>query len=189
MPIEAELKAVVLDPENVRKALQARASGESSVYRDTYYDLPARVLESERRELRIRSVDSAGQVRHVLTYKAPTVDAASGSKPEFETEVVDRSATESILAGLGYEVTIAFEKHCENFSFSVDRRDVLATLVRIPEVEGSGTFLEIETVTEEADLHSALSVLSAILLDLGVGPEDRTTDLYTDLVANHRSDR
>ena len=55
MAIEAELKAVVRDPEAVMAQLEeAYGPGRPEVYQDTYYDLPTGALTSEDRELRIR---------------------------------------------------------------------------------------------------------------------------------------
>lgn len=184
--IEAELKAVVRDPETVMERLEAAyGSGRHEVYRDAYYDVPEGVLMGGDRELRIRTVHAADDTRTVLTYKGARVDEASGSKPEHETRVDDADAAHAILRGLGYVPVIAFEKRCRNYDLQHDGRALLATLVRVPEIDG--TFIELETIAKtEDDLPAALAVVRAVLAGLGIAEGDLTTEQYTDAVAAAR---
>lgn len=191
--IEAELKARVHSPEAVMRLLDERAEARVEVYQDTYYDRPDGSLEKQDQELRLRTVrGTAGPrtangltgLRTVLTFKGATVDEASGSKPEHETRVEDSEAAHAILQGLGYVPAIAFEKWCRNYDFEARGRQLLATLVRVPEIDG--TFLEVETIVDEDDVTAALDDIRAVLADLGIGPEDLTRELYTDAVAAQR---
>jgi adenylate cyclase class 2 len=79
---------------------------------------------------------------------------------------------------------IAFEKRCRNYDFEAHGRKMLATLVRVPEIDG--TFLEVETLVEEDDLASALNDIHAVLTGLGVSPKDLTRETYTGAVAAQR---
>ncbi|MBB1245843.1 CYTH domain-containing protein [Streptomyces durbertensis] len=185
--IEAEWKAVVREPERVRAGLEARAGGEGrvEVYRDTYYDAPDGGLEREGRELRVRTVrGDDGRQRTVLTYKGSAVDAATGSKPETETAVDDGEAMHEVHRALGHRAVIEFEKHCLNYRFASGAWAPLATLVEVPEVAGS--WLEVETMAAEERLDEALAVVRDVMLALGVGDGDFTTELYTDAVAAAR---
>ena len=183
--IEAELKARLTDPEPVRASLGEHASSERATYHDIYLDTPDRALVKAGEELRLRSVDVAGAtVRHVLTYKEPAIDAESGSKPEHESAVASPDAVTRILQGLGYEVVIEFTKECENFRFTTAGRDFLATLVRVPEIDG--TFLEVETMADEAEFDAAIDAVGAVLDPLGVDRSSLTTELYTDAVREAR---
>ncbi|GAA1216676.1 hypothetical protein GCM10009665_03180 [Kitasatospora nipponensis] len=186
MAIEAELKAIVRDPEAVMERLEeAHGPGRPEVYRDTYYDTPTGSLDQGDRELRIRTVHAADATRTMLTYKGARVDAVSGSKPEHETRVEDAEAAHDIVRGLGYVPVIAFEKHCRNYSFVAAGRELLATLVRVPEIDG--TFLEVETIAAvDGDLTEALAVVRKVLADLGIEDGDLTIELYTDAVAASR---
>ncbi|MEZ0069469.1 adenylate cyclase class 2 [Streptacidiphilus sp. MAP12-20] len=181
--IEAELKAVVHDPEHVMALLEARAPGRPQVYQDTYYDLPDGSLMDGDRELRVRTVHGRNETRSVLTYKGARVDV-SGSKPELETRVDDPAAMHAMLAGLGYVKAIAFEKRCRNYEFEAANRKMLATLVRVPELDG--TFLELETIVEQDELTAALDDIRAVLQSFGIGEQDLTDELYTDAVAARR---
>ncbi|MFD7404541.1 class IV adenylate cyclase [Streptomyces sp. NPDC059866] len=182
--IEAELKARVHAPEAVMRQLEARAAARVEVYRDTYYDRPDGSLENAGEELRVRTVHGADGTRTVLTYKGPVVDEASGSKPEHETRVEDAEAAHAILRGLGHVPFIAFEKRCRNYDFEARGRKMLATLVRVPEIEG--TFLEVETLADEDEVTVALDDIRVVLAELGIGPDDLTRETYTGAVAAQR---
>lgn len=182
--IEAELKARVRDPDGLHARLSDLAAGERSVYRDVYYDHPGRDLTVAGRELRLRVIESAAGTRSLLTFKEPAVDAASGSKPEHETQVSDPVAVGVLLTGVGLEVVVAFEKHCTNYRFSTGGRDLLATVVTVPELDG--TFIELETMTEPGDVDAALADVRAVLRRLGIEGGDFTTEQYTDAVLASR---
>ncbi|MEU6221911.1 class IV adenylate cyclase [Streptomyces sp. NPDC047022] len=182
--IEAELKARVHAPEAVMQRLDKMATARIEVYQDTYYDRPDGSLDKAGEELRVRTVHGADGTRTVLTYKGAVVDEASGSKPEHETRVEDTESAHAILRGLGHAPVIAFEKRCRNYDFTAHGRHMLATLVRVPEL--NGTFLEVETLVDEDEVSTALDDIRAVLTDLGIGPEDLTRELYTDAVAAQR---
>ena len=183
--IEAELKARVQDPASLRTRLRRLSDEEITVYYDTYYDWPGRDLTAQGRELRVRVMEADGVRRAVLTYKEPAADVASGSKPEHETKVGDASVVDSILRGLGLEHLVSFEKHCANYRFTTRRRDMLATVVTLPEIDG--VFLELETTADEADLTAALDDVRTVLGELSIAEEDLTTELYTDAVMRART--
>ncbi|MET7781498.1 class IV adenylate cyclase [Streptomyces mirabilis] len=183
--IEAELKARVHSPEAVMRQLDERAEARIEVYQDTYYDRPEGSLEKRDQELRVRTVHGAHGLRTVLTFKDAAVDERSGSKPEHETRVEDSEAAHAILRGLGYVPVIAFEKRCRNYGFEARGRQMLATLVRVPELDG--TFLEVETIVDEDDVSAALADVRAVLEELGIGTDDLTRETYTGAVAAQRS--
>jgi adenylate cyclase class 2 len=183
--IEAELKARVTDPEALSRALGRLAGGEPSTYRDVYYDYPAGNLTAAGRELRVRVVETAATGRTVLTYKEPAADQASQSKPEHETTAASAQVLDVILSALGLVHMVAFEKHCVNYRFTAKGRDMLATLVTVPEI--SGTFLELETMADGDDLDAALADVRAVLSGLGIGEDALTTDAYTAAVMRARA--
>ncbi|MEW5353338.1 MULTISPECIES: class IV adenylate cyclase [unclassified Streptomyces] len=183
--IEAELKAQVHEPEAVMRRLEERAPARVEVYRDTYYDRPDGSLDKADQELRVRTVHGADGTRTVLTYKDAAVDEVSGSKPEYETAVADAEAAHAILRGLGHVPVIAFEKRCRNYDFEARGRRMLATLVRVPEIDG--TFLELETLAAEADVAAALDDVRAVLAELGIEAQDLTRETYTGAVAAQRA--
>ncbi len=184
MPVEAELTAILGDPAHVRAELAARAAAERCVYSDTYYDRPDHGMDAAGYELRVRTITTGKASRTVLTYKEPAV-ADWGAKPEHETVVGDPEIMRTIFTGLGLVELISFTKHCENYRFTAQGRDLLATVVRIPELDGQ-TFLELETMAEPDDMPAVHTVLQTVLGELGVSPHDLTTESYTARVAARR---
>jgi adenylate cyclase class 2 len=186
--VEAELKARVRDPDHVRSRLDQLARPEASTYADRYFDYPDRRLGEAGEELRVRTISGAdGHRRTVLTYKAPPVDSGSGSKPEYETVVGDADVVATVLSALGAREFIAFEKRCTNYRFTMHGRDLLATLVRVPELEDE-MFIELETIAEADDVDQALTVVRTVLVELGIGEDDLTSETYTGAVAAQRDD-
>ncbi|MEY9930146.1 adenylate cyclase class 2 [Catenulispora sp. GP43] len=182
MPIEAELKARVRDVPALLAALDRRAEREMVVCHDRYFDSPDGTFASAGHELRIRTVETDAGVRNLLTFRKSGADAASGSRPEYETTVGDADVAESIVLGLGYRPMVALWKQCSNYRWRQGGRDLLATVVTVPEIEG--TFVELETVAEaDGDLSAALDAARATLVELGIADHDLTTELYTDAVA------
>ncbi|MFI6700628.1 class IV adenylate cyclase [Streptomyces sp. NPDC050509] len=185
--IEAELKACVHAPEAVTQELEKLATARVEVYQDTYFDSPNRCLDKQDQELRLRTVHGTDGVRTLLTFKDATVDETSGAKPEHETLVADAEAAHAIVKGLGYAPVITFEKRCRNYRFEAAGRAMLATLVRVPEVDG--TYIEVETLVAEDDVQAALADVRAVLQSLGIGQDDLTRELYTDAVIARRGER
>jgi adenylate cyclase class 2 len=185
--IEAELKAKLVDVESVRAELDKLASGRSATYRDAYFDHPAGSLDAAGKEVRLRTIDGDGGVRHLLTFKTAAVDEASGSKPEHETEVTDPDAVVELLAGVGCVIWVEFTKECVNYSFERGGRSFLATVVRVPEIDGD--FLEVETRAQEGDVSAALDAVRRVFADLGVTNGELTNDTYTAAVLSARRGR
>jgi adenylate cyclase, class 2 len=183
--IEAELKARLAQPHMVRARLEALARGTRATYWDAYFDTPDHALDSRDMEIRLRSVDDDEGQRDLLTFKAPAVDEASRSKPEYESQVIDPDAITVMLQALGMDIEVEFTKECTNYDLTSDGRRFLATLVRVPELDGE--FLEVETQTTEEDLPAALAAVRGLMAVLGVSEDELTTDTYTDAVTAARA--
>ena len=61
---------------------------------------------------------------------------------------------------------------------------MLATVVRVPELDG--TFIEVETMTDEDNTTAALADIRAVLHQLGIAEDDLSTEQYTDAVLTAR---
>ncbi|MFE6645245.1 class IV adenylate cyclase [Nocardioides sp. NPDC057772] len=182
--IEVELKAKVSDVDHVRAELERLAPGIDETYHDTYYDLPDETLTARDQELRVRTVTNDSGSRSLLTFKTAPVETASGSRPEHETEMTDPTVADTVLKALGAMELISFRKLCRNHRFEAESRDVLATLVEVPEIEG--TYLEVETLAPADDVEAGLGTIRAVLAKLGIGDGDLTTETYTGAVAAAR---
>jgi adenylate cyclase, class 2 len=183
--IEAEYKARLRNPDTVRRQLRERARPDIVTYHDTYLDDAQKKLSKADQELRLRTIESGASSTHLLTFKDAAIDRTTGSKPEYETSVSDRSMLDHIIHLLGYSPVISFSKECENYRFATSGRDVLATIVTVPEIQG--TYLELETQASPPDLDAALADLRTILIDLDVTSDELTTELYTDAVTRERA--
>lgn len=178
--IEAEIKARLSDPDAVRRRLDERTAGVREVYSDIYFDTSDRSLTAGDRELRVRTITGPDGARHLLTYKGQAADAETGSKPEAETDVADPEAAREILEGLGYGADLAFTKECTNYRLISHGREFLATVVTVPEIDG--TFIEVETQSPEEEMGAALDAVRSLLADLGVKRDEWSTEAYTDAV-------
>jgi len=184
--VEAELKALARDPERIHAALSQRAVGERLIYSDRYFDYPDRGWTRRGNELRVRTVTGElGPTQALLTFKEPAVDEASGSKPEHETAVGDADVLVTVLTALGVEQIVAFKKRCVNYRFTAQGRDLVATVVTVPELAGQ-TFIELETLADPGDVDAALDLVRSVLRELGIEDSDLTTQAYTDAVAARR---
>jgi len=182
--IEAELKALVRDPQALTAALDARAPAERATYSDTYYDTPARDLTGTDRELRVRIIDREG-LRHCrLTYKEAAVPGTS-SKPEHETSVGDPAVFATLFRGLGLQVLVELTKHCANYRLDHGGYRMLATVVSVPEL--ADTFVEVETqVPAPGDVPPALQAIQGLLAEWGIGASDLNSRDYTDMIQEAR---
>lgn len=182
--IEVELKAKVSDVDHVRPELERLAPGIDETYHDTYYDLPDETLTARDQELRVRTVTNDAGSRSLLTFKTAPVEKTSGSRPEHETELADPAVADTVLKALGAVELISFRKLCRNHRFEAEGREVLATLVEVPEIEG--TYLEVETLAPTDDVEAGLGTIRTVLAKLGIGDGDLTTETYTGAVAAAR---
>jgi adenylate cyclase class 2 len=99
--------------------------------------------------------------------------------------VASAGVVDVIFSALGLEHLVAFEKRCVNYRFTARGRDMLATVVTVPEI--SGTFVELETMASDDDLGAALADVRDVLGELGIGGDDVTTETYTDAVVRARA--
>lgn len=182
--IEVELKAKVSDVDHVRAELERLAPGIDETYHDTYYDLPDETLTARDQELRVRTVTNDAGSRSLLTFKTAPVETASGSRPEHETEMTDPTVADTVLKALGAVELISFRKLCRNHRFEAEGSEVLATLVEVPEIEG--TYLEVETLAPADDVEAGLGTIRTILATLGIGDDELTTETYTGAVTAAR---
>ncbi len=178
--VEAELKARVRDPERVRRLLRDWSVEEAASYKDTYYDRPSGELHRTGRELRLRTIWTEHGVHHLLTFKGAPMDDVSQSKPEHETEVAEREPVEATLRGLGFEVWVRFTKRVVNYRFSVEGRGVVASIVTVPELQG--TFLEVGSMAEAGEVGPVLGLLRRVVAELGIQEADLTTERYDESV-------
>lgn len=176
VPVEAEVKARVDDPEAARERLiEHGAEHEATLEQtDVYFDHPSRSFADTDEALRVREEDG----RAVLTYKGPKLDASTKSRREVETEVDDAAGTRELLEALGFAPQPEVSKTREVFALG----DVTATLDR---VDGLGAFVELERVVDRDELDAAREQLLGLAEQLGFEELERAS--YLELLDEARS--
>lgn len=174
MTYEVELKFPLAEVDGVRRGLSelGAAPGESIRQRDLYFAHPQRSFEKTDEALRIRSVGE----RCWITYKGPVVDSRTKTRHESEIEFEEGSADRlaSILEILGFRAVRTVSKSRIPFRFEWEGRPCEAAL---DEVEGLGSFLEIEMLAEEAERDVARDKILSLASRLGLEGAERKSYL------------
>lgn len=184
---EVELKAVIKNKEEVLSLLGKLdpSKRENVIYHDTYFDSIDKGLTNKERELRVRKISNS-DTKIVLTYKGEPFDKISKSKPEYEVIVDNHDNILNILKFLGFQIDIEFSKDCLNLSFEFNDYNILATLVKIPELDLE--FIEIETIVNDKNqIASAMENLYSLIEYLKIDKIDLTSKYYTELVREARN--
>ncbi len=161
--LEVEAKFAVPDPGEVRARLNRQEVRMTRRQRehDVYYNAPHRDFGKTDEALRVRYDDTGV----TATYKGPKVRVGSAkAREEFNLAVASGETLEEILSRLGFRrerISSSVSKTREFYEMG----DVTVTL---DDVEGLGTFAEIEILTEE-NKEDAADRIGAIAKELGVG--------------------
>jgi adenylate cyclase class 2 len=140
--LEVEAKFAVPEPGDVRDRLnrQRVPMVRRQQERDVYYNAPHRDFGETDEALRVRYDDTGVSV----TYKGPKVRVGSAkAREEFNLAVASGETLEEILSRLGFRRAAVVSKVREFY----EMEDVTVTL---DDVEGLGTYIEIEILTEDA---------------------------------------
>jgi adenylate cyclase class 2 len=146
MEIEAKLKVDSL--QDVERRLLARGASfvRETRQRDTYFDTVDRRLTRGDEALRLRRDRAGGQERLILGYKGPKQQDDYKKRPEIEVQVGAAPAVEALLAALGYDKALVFEKRRRLWRL----RDCEVALDELPLL---GVFVEIEGPDSSAIAH------------------------------------
>jgi len=175
--IEVECKLKIDNPNYIENVLNTLGFKyvETVEETDTYFDNEPEQIRGNDSALRIRTTRNTdtGEITAELNFKGPKYDNVSVTRPEFETFVGDASVAKAILCQLGYSAVSPYVHKmrktltCENITACIDQ------------VEGLGTYLELEiVVSEENKKDAALSKIESILNKLGFTMSDTTTTSY-----------
>jgi adenylate cyclase class 2 len=173
MEIEVKVKAEL-------KEVEKRLVGEGADFVneerqiDTYYNAPHRDFAETDEALRLRFVGR----KNMLTYKGPRLDALSKSRKEI-TLSVSREPTEELLSSLGFSKFGQVSKLRRNYELG----DISISL---DNVDGLGTFVEIEAVGEEKDFEFHERRVVEMLKKLGFREGEIVRDSYLELIYGRR---
>jgi len=170
--LEVELKFPVPDLNKVRshlKRLQAERQGAETEH-DVYYNSPVRDFARTDEALRVRYAGC----KCIVTYKGPKIRIhGAKAREEFNVTVDSGPLFEQILVRSGFLRSAEVNKRREVYTLS-------GATVTLDDVEGLGTFVEIEVLTE-SDGASAAETINALAKELGVEGEPLFTS-YLELL-------
>lgn len=171
MEIEAKIKVESLDAISEKlKSLGGQFKADIT-QRDTYFDAGAALIKSDRGlRLRCQSAEAAEEI--ILTYKGPKQKGKFKSRKEIEVVVADFGAMAELLAALGYERTIEFEKKRSLWVFQ-------GCEVCLDELEQLGSFVEVEGADENA--------INSVLDKLGLAESEHISKTYSKMIAELNS--
>jgi adenylate cyclase class 2 len=177
---EVEMKFSVADP----AVLRARLGGVGGVFSaprtqiDRYYAHPSRDFAVTDEALRLRRDTD----RVAITWKGPRIDAATKTRREIELPLVPAeggpaatlAAWDGLLFALGFRPVREVRKR--RTTVHLDWQSA-AVEVAIDEVEGLGTFVELEQQVAAAGVEAARGRLLALAESLACGPSERRSYL------------
>jgi adenylate cyclase, class 2 len=177
MKYEVEQKFRVPDPAAIERRLGGLGArwGEPREEVDTYYAHPARDFARTDEALRIRRVGR----RCAITYKGPKVDATTKTRRELEIPL-DSDRADSwaeLLAALGFRPAGQVRKRRRKAHVDWQARSVE---VALDEVDGLGTFLELELQADDDQLNAARECLASLATELNLSGGERRS--YLELV-------
>ena len=172
--IEVEVKARC-DPGVLDKILAMGAVLKGTEHHhDIYFNSPTRDFRRTDEALRIRIKEEGAR----LTYKGPKLDSRTKSRLELTVEVKDPTAMEKILAELGFRPSGEVRKRRTKYTLG-------EVTFALDDVEGLGSFLEIEAPAEDDWADKQERVLE-ILQRLGQGESIRKS--YLELLEEQRQE-
>jgi adenylate cyclase class 2 len=176
MNYEVEQKHLVPDVGALEARLAQRAVtlDPAVAQSDQYFAHPARNFVQTDEALRIRT--SGG--RSFVTYKGPKVDALTKTRRELELPLDEQDAGGSqfaeLLATLGFRPVATVRKQRRRFGLDHKGRHVEGAL---DEVDGVGTFIELELIADDAGLEAAKQAIRELAAELNLGPAERRSYL------------
>jgi adenylate cyclase class 2 len=174
MTYEVELKFPLAESDSVCRRLSQMGAVPAAplAQRDLYFSHPQRQFEQTDEALRIRCVGNQSWI----TYKGPVVDSRTKSRRELEIEFEEGAADKlaTVLEILGFRQVRSVCKLRTPYHLQWEGRSCEAAL---DDVEGLGTFLEIETLAEEAERDNARDTILTLARHLGLEGAERRSYL------------
>ncbi|WP_339908018.1 class IV adenylate cyclase [Symmachiella dynata] len=176
MSYEVELKFPVADPQGpLSKLLELGAVKQRTIQqRDTYFAHPQRSFAESNEALRIRQVGDENRI----TYKGPIIDQETKMRREielpFQTGAVAGQSLRELLEILGFTPVHSVVKTRETYALTWQDRDCE---ICVDHIEALGTFMEVETLAEEAALGDAKETILKLAAQLGLSAPERRSYL------------
>lgn len=164
--LEIEIKAQVIDQSALRAALCRHGFvwQHTLLETDVYYNGVDRNFAQTDEALRLRTTKNinTGANTSAITYKGPKLDSVSKTRTEFDVGLADGSFMHELLIALGHRPVLTVRKRREYYT----RQDTTACL---DEVEGLGSYIELETLSGTSNAYDAVvDGLFTTLKQLGI---------------------
>jgi len=176
MQYEVEAKFAVADRDEFERRMRGLDTPTSETCRqvDRYYAHPARDFASTDEALRIRRVGEF----NCVTYKGPKIDRTTKTRQEIELPIAsgERGASDfaDLLEALGFRPVGEVRKRRQSTQLAWRDHEVE---VAIDEVDGLGTFVELETSADETSLDQARDCIGSLAERLGLTQGERRSYL------------
>lgn len=170
--IEVEVKARAEEGTRERIASLGATPIQVENHLDLYFNSPLRDLKTSDEALRIRIKEDGAR----LTYKGPRLDQKTKSRQELTVKIDDPVRMGEILSLLGFVPSAELRKKRTKYSYQ-------GMVIALDEVEGLGSFLEVEARGGEDWEREREQVLS-VLEQLGLGETIRCS--YLELLEEKR---
>jgi len=176
MSYEVEQKFPVDDFRAIEQALRSLGVeiGRAEEEVDRYFNHPAHDFRESDEALRIRRKGTANRI----TYKGPRVDQTTKTRREIELPLPDGDDVprqwQGLLETLGFSPFNEVRKRRRKVQIDWQGRAVVGTL---DEVDGLGTFVELELIAEEADLDDARACIASLAERLELHQSERRSYL------------
>lgn len=144
-------------------------------HRDLYFNSPSRDFKKSDEALRIRIKEDGAR----LTYKGPKLDPQTKSRRELTVKIDDPAQMGEILSFLGFVFSAEVRKRRTKYSYQ-------GMVIALDEVEGLGTFLEVEAQSEEDWENEKERVLSVLKK---VEVKDTIRRSYLELLEEKRAEQ
>jgi adenylate cyclase class 2 len=175
MQLEVEMKFRLDGPTATRERLRSLGVELKEPHEqiDTYFQHPSRDFAKTDEAFRLRQIGE----ENFFTYKGPKLDAETKTRRELEVPLAPGGAAhdyQQLLAALGFRVGGVVRKQRRKGETRVGDRDVELAW---DEVDGLGTFLELEIVTGEAERAQATAALRELAQTLELAHAERRSYL------------
>jgi adenylate cyclase class 2 len=185
MHFEVELKFRVVHAGPIEAQLRSLGAtvGEDVLQADLYFAHPARDFAVTDEALRIRRQGD----HNAIAYKGPKIDSATKTRRELELPLPGGKESfaqfSELLAALGFSAVAEVRKRRRGASLPWRGAVIEAAL---DEVEGLGSFVELETIAEESNLEEAKTLVTSLAARLGLCDSERRS--YLELLLDRQTD-
>ena len=176
MTFEVEQKFPAPDHSALLAKLDAFGAIRSEPIRqiDSYYAHPERDFAQTDEALRIRQTDGD----NFLTYKGPKIDAETKTRREIEVPLAPGESAAatfgSLLEALGFSPVSKVQKTRTPLTVVWQGQSVE---VALDDVNGLGTFVELELMADEAEVDAARDAILSLASELDLGNAERRSYL------------